>query len=595
MSIQALSTGKVTVSGTYPDNNISDIRLTTNLSTIIGFNAAKNNVGLYNTIFGYGAAQQARYGNCNLFIGTQAGNVTNTDNNFFVGNFAGIYNNDGYDNTFVGNHAGRYTTQGTYNTFIGTHAGSYGEGTENVHIGYCNSHEAGDGRFNVSIGANVDMVNGLRLVQLGAETIVHNAVNSIVMGTLNEVSGANNFVVGQKVVNTGSNCLLLIGEHTGEYRNSNNNAINIYDKIQGNYNDVDQYVTSMTGDRITLQTSTPSSYIDITPTGIKLGTSATFTSNGFGFSGQLNIKDLDVVGNTVLRSGVTVDSNLVIRSANGAEWWTQHVETSNPRSIDLVFRSRRGTVVTFNDEFTPEVLNFTGKHRCVFVSSQGNEEEGDGSSNDEDVREEDGNEGGEAYEDEHANEDGDALDDAASRVGEVVVSVGRYCDLTGRSAIIVDEAIPVVALSRRAYDPRVVGVIGGVDMSGDFRLGNMVFKNPGDRLPRVMVQTDGEGAIWVCDIAGDIKNGDYVTTSSIPGLAMRQGSEYRMNYTVAKITCDCDFQLSETIGSSSEIHIDGRGSEKPRLDHCPPPYNRCVEFAFDGIVMRKAFLGCLYV
>jgi len=53
----------------------------------------------------------------------------------------------------------------------------------------------------------------------------------------------------------------------------------------------------------------------------------------------------------------------------------------------------------------------------------------------------------------------------------------------------------------------------------------------------------GEGTIWVCEENGSISNGDYITTSSIPGIGMRQDSSQLHNYTVAKAYTDCDFNL----------------------------------------------------
>ena len=51
----------------------------------------------------------------------------------------------------------------------------------------------------------------------------------------------------------------------------------------------------------------------------------------------------------------------------------------------------------------------------------------------------------------------------------------------------------------------------------------------------------GEGAIWVCDINGALENGDYITSSLIPGVGMLQNDDLLHNYTVAKITMDCSF------------------------------------------------------
>jgi hypothetical protein len=51
----------------------------------------------------------------------------------------------------------------------------------------------------------------------------------------------------------------------------------------------------------------------------------------------------------------------------------------------------------------------------------------------------------------------------------------------------------------------------------------------------------GEGGVWVSDQNGCLNNGDYITTSDIPGYGMKQDTQMMMNYTVAKITMDCNF------------------------------------------------------
>jgi hypothetical protein len=66
-------------------------------------------------------------------------------------------------------------------------------------------------------------------------------------------------------------------------------------------------------------------------------------------------------------------------------------------------------------------------------------------------------------------------------------------------------------------------------------------KEVGDN--RVVVNSLGEGAIWVANTNGNVVSGDYITTSHLPGYAQRQSEEFRLhNYTVAKSTMDCDFE-----------------------------------------------------
>ena len=43
---------------------------------------------------------------------------------------------------------------------------------------------------------------------------------------------------------------------------------------------------------------------------------------------------------------------------------------------------------------------------------------------------------------------------------------------------------------------------------------------------------------------GNLESGDYIMSSSIPGYGQKQDNDSLKNYTVAKITMDCDFQPS---------------------------------------------------
>ena len=210
-------------------------------------------------------------------------------------------------------------------------------------------------------------------------------------------------------------------------------------------------------------------------------------------------------------------------------WWKQYIEYST-NSVDLIFRSKRGTIITFQDEFYPEVLNFTGKHRCDSKSRQSLE----------------------------------------SSVGMIVIAIGQYKNLQGISEIGIDEAIPIIDLCKKEKDKRVFGVIGGTEKEGKFRIGNMSFKGE-DTMSgtRTIVQNTGEGGVWVCSWNGPLTNGDYITTSPIKGLGMKQDEDYNANFTVGKITCDCDFDLN------SHVY-------------------KCEAFTYRNKTYYKAFVGCVY-
>jgi hypothetical protein len=117
---------------------------------------------------------------------------------------------------------------------------------------------------------------------------------------------------------------------------------------------------------------------------------------------------------------------------------------------------------------------------------------------------------------------------------------------TGTSAIKSSEALPVVSLSNVANDPSVFGVVDHFEQSGTTRSqtsGGTVIrqdKESGDN--RVIVNSLGEGAIWVANTNGNVVSGDFLTTSHLPGYAQRQEGHIFKSYTVAKSTMDCDFE-----------------------------------------------------
>ena len=55
------------------------------------------------------------------------------------------------------------------------------------------------------------------------------------------------------------------------------------------------------------------------------------------------------------------------------------------------------------------------------------------------------------------------------------------------------------------------------------------------------VNSGGEGMVYVCDICGSLEAGDYITSSNIPGLGMKQDDDVHHSYTMAKSVGDVDF------------------------------------------------------
>ena len=182
-------------------------------------------------------------------------------------------------------------------------------------------------------------------------------------------------------------------------------------------------------------------------------------------------------------------------------YWSQYVDVIEPGKVaDFIFMSKNGTSIVFTDDFQPSVLNFTGSHRLVYKKPK-------------------------------------KLKKSFNvEPGMLVISTGKYRNLQGEDKCTIDEALPVVTLSKRSKDKRVLGIIG--DMHSDtnqFKIGNIQFKNgSGKDDKRYLIQTTGEGLIWV---TGRIRNGDLICTSDLPGYGRLQDDDIVRNYSVAKATC----------------------------------------------------------
>ena len=163
--------------------------------------------------------------------------------------------------------------------------------------------------------------------------------------------------------------------------------------------------------------------------------------------------------------------------------------------------------------------------------------------------------------------------------------------VTGKNAIQINESLPKIKLSRVYKDKTVWGVItnyanekynpdGTIHLDGDEfwkdRIGTLV-----------RVNGLGEGAIWVCNANGNIENGDYITSCTVPGYGTVQDTDSLKNYTVAKATCSVDF-TSTTLNDSFQIRFllpDGTNINQT-------VYNTAL--TNNQTVYISAFIGCSY-
>jgi hypothetical protein len=135
--------------------------------------------------------------------------------------------------------------------------------------------------------------------------------------------------------------------------------------------------------------------------------------------------------------------------------------------------------------------------------------------------------------------------------GRIVVSTGKIATDTcpndkdwiieyDKAGITIEDALPKIELSRKKKDKRVFGVLG------DRRRSN-------SRPERLIINSVGEGALWVCNSNGNIENGDYITSSDYLGYGEKQDEIFLCNYTVAKATMDCNFELDSPLYNCIEL------------------------------------------
>ena len=89
-----------------------------------------------------------------------------------------------------------------------------------------------------------------------------------------------------------------------------------------------------------------------------------------------------------------------------------------------------------------------------------------------------------------------------------------------------------VELSTRSEDKACYGVISEI--------------NCDTQNNEVLVNSCGEGKIWITNLTGNVEAGDLITTSNITGYGQLQNSPVLSNFTVAKLTEDCDFNPPST-------------------------------------------------
>ena len=461
--------------------------------------------------------------------GSFSGFSTSVNSSVLIGQNCATNDSSGYSNTFVGNFAAANSIQGSgnvvmgfatapnlygdNNVIIGKKAanGTYVRGFANVVIGNVAAPSLVGGFSNVMIGTGVDMLvdaNNMTVIGSGASSTgfcvaigyksQNQGLHSIAIGDNATTGTAGSIALGTRATAVGAGSISI--GYNAKTPNKDSLAIgsNVSATVTGSMNILNRVVgyfspiNTSTGDLSTLN---------------KAPSNATYVL-------QANVDALKITGGGVIAfckgagGGVT----------NGVQADPDPQWVVGMSSNDLAFTSSNGAVVKLVDDFRPGLLDFTAQHRCVWTTRDTNVSFS--SSN--------------------------AGPAALPLAGRVVIANGGYRSTGGATIPTADEAVPTVELATEPMDAKAFGVLSS-DPANEYRIGHLVFQKEMDEADRtVVVNSAGEGGIWVSDENGPIRNGDLVTTgSSIPGVAVRQNDDLVHSYTVAKITCDEPFLFGE--------------------------------------------------
>lgn len=269
----------------------------------------------------------------------------------------------------------------------------------------------------------------------------------------------------------------------------------------------------------------------------RMDAAAFFDKNNTAFS--VDPASTSILNNLTLNSSTTGPVGGLNIRTQSQEYWTINGADNGEQDLYFWFNGTSRAFLMWN--FNVADLDFTAQHRSLPA-------EGD-------------------------------INDYKDLEGYIVVSDGTITNLDGSSTPGINESLPRVKLSDRPNDKRIYGVIARIEEkeagknSGYREYAQGAFVSVIERADtsdyRLVINSAGEGGIWVSNWNGQIQNGDLITTSPIPGIGMKQEDDLVRNYTVAKIVMDCDFDLASTTYPCKEVQHDGQS-------------------------YRMAFLACVY-
>lgn len=236
---------------------------------------------------------------------------------------------------------------------------------------------------------------------------------------------------------------------------------------------------------------------------------------------RIHIKQLSDFTSSTFGNGIRFES------ASSTDFWD--IYYVNPGD-NFQFAWNNNLVGYLQNTGANSSLNFTGQHKCCVADEEN-------------------------------------IEDYKNLTGLIVVSTGKYANtIENKDKATINESLPIIRLSDKSCQKSIFGVISDAEdineTSREYAMG--VFVSISNKLPskedtRAIINSVGEGGIWIIDQNGDLENGDYITTSDVPGYGMRQNDDILRNYTVAKITQDCNFKnLNKEDIKTKEVIFEGK-------------------------------------
>lgn len=200
-------------------------------STIVGYQAGRQEAGKENAVFGSFAAYNLTTGTHNTFLGNGSGYNNNTGSENTATGYRALWMNKADDNTAFGSNALFGNESGKNNTAVGSYAGFHnGSGNGNTCLGFVALQENIDGNENTAVGSGALGNNffGSYNVSVGASSLLGNQ------------SGWGNTALGHKALsyNFNGHHNVAVGEDAlkTNYNGSENIAIGSFaDVSSGNY------------------------------------------------------------------------------------------------------------------------------------------------------------------------------------------------------------------------------------------------------------------------------------------------------------------------------------------------------------------------